>query len=71
MDEWIGCDTRTQDGKSCPARALVIAHFNFSERDVILGYCSHHFGHYKERLAEAADWIEDHRQAAFTKETTS
>lgn len=67
MDEWIGCDTRTTDRKSCPARALVIAHFAFGDHDATLGYCSHHYEHYKTRLDEAADYIDDQRQAIWTK----
>lgn len=49
MDEWIGCDTRTEDGLTCPARALVhVSQFDHNERE--LHYCGHHADEYMAKL---------------------
>lgn len=47
--EWIGCDTRTHDGLSCPARALVHV-VKFEENDKELHFCGHHADEYMENL---------------------
>jgi hypothetical protein len=49
MDEWIGCDTRTQDGQHCPARALVHVS-KFEQNETELHYCGHHADEYMAKL---------------------
>jgi hypothetical protein len=61
VDEWIGCDTRTADGLTCPARALVhVSQFDHNERKV--HYCGHHADEYMDKL-RAFGIIEDDRLA--------
>lgn len=56
--EFIPCDTRTQDGLSCPARSLVHAFFKPGE----LHFCGHHANKYMTKLSEAAHHIVDDRE---------